>query len=68
MINGDYWGFAEFDLRPTSRQLAGKDGSVLELAAGALRDDVRIDGLDWAPKYSLRAVRQAVSRFVDDRA
>lgn len=69
VINGDYWGFAESDLRPNVHgNLAGKDGSVLELAAGALRDDVRIDGSDWAPKYSLRAVRQAVSRFVDDRA
>jgi glycosyltransferase involved in cell wall biosynthesis len=69
VINGDYWGFAQSDLRPNVHgNLAGKKGSVLDLAARALRDDVRIDGSDWAPKYSLRAMRETVSRFVDDRA
>jgi len=69
VVNGDYWGFAASDLQPNVHgNVSGKEGSVLDLAARALRDGVRIDGSDWAPKYSLRALRETVSRFVDDRA
>ncbi len=69
VVNGDYWGFAESDLRPNVHgNVTGKQGSVVDLAAAALRDEVRIDGSDWAPKYSLRELRETVTRFVDERA
>jgi glycosyltransferase involved in cell wall biosynthesis len=69
VVNGDYWGFAEADLRPhVHGNITGKHGSVVDLAAQALRDDVRIDGSAWARRYSLRAIRDAVSRFIDERA
>ncbi len=65
VVNGDYQGFAEADLRPNVLgNITGAEGSVLELAAAALRDDIRIDASRWAAKYSLRATRQSVSRFI----
>lgn len=68
VVNGDYWGFDEADLRPNVHgNITGKRGSVLELAAAALRDDVRIDASSWAGKYSLRAMREDVARFVHAR-
>jgi glycosyltransferase involved in cell wall biosynthesis len=67
VVNGDYWGFDEADLRPNVwGPITGPDGSILDLAGEALRDGVRIDGSDWARRYSLRALRDTVSRFVDD--
>jgi glycosyltransferase involved in cell wall biosynthesis len=68
VVNGDYWGFAESDLRPNVHgNITGKRGSVVDLAAEALRDDVWIDGSQWARKYSLLAMRDTVSRFVHER-
>jgi glycosyltransferase involved in cell wall biosynthesis len=68
VVNGDYWGFAESDLRPRVHgNITAKRGSVLDLAAEALRDDVRIDASRWARKYALQAMCDSVSRFVDER-
>lgn len=68
VVNGDYWGFEEADLRPrVYGNITGKRGSVLELATDALRQDVRIDASEWAGKYSLRTMREDVARFVDAR-
>jgi glycosyltransferase involved in cell wall biosynthesis len=68
VVNGDYWGFAEADLRPhVHGNITGRRGSVLELAAAALHDDVRIDASQWAAKYALRAMRESVSQFVHAR-
>lgn len=68
VVNGDYRGFAELDLRPhVYGNITGKRGSVVDLAARALCDDVRIDASEWVRKYALRETRRALSRFIDDR-
>jgi glycosyltransferase involved in cell wall biosynthesis len=68
VVNGDYRGFAELDLRPNVYgNITGKRGSVVDLAARALCDDVRIDASEWARKYALRETRRALSRFIDNR-
>jgi glycosyltransferase involved in cell wall biosynthesis len=68
IVNGDYWGFTAADLRPNVYgNIVAKRGSVVELAAEALRDDVRIDGSAWAQQYSLRELRDTVLRFIDER-
>jgi glycosyltransferase involved in cell wall biosynthesis len=68
VVNGEYRGFAELDLRPNVYgNITGKRGSVVDLAATALRDDVRIDASEWARKYALREIRRLLSRFIDDR-
>ncbi|MBA2590821.1 MAG: glycosyltransferase [Pseudomonadota bacterium] len=68
VVNGDYRGFAELDLRPhVYGNITGKRGSVVDLAARALCDDVRIDASEWARKYALRETRRALSRFIDNR-
>jgi len=68
VVNGDYRGFAELDLRPhVYGNITGKRGSVVDLVARALCDDVRIDASEWARKYALRETRRALSRFIDDR-
>ncbi len=68
VVNGEYRGFAEADLRPNVYgNITGKRGSIVDLAARALRDDVRIDASGWARKYALRETRRVLSRFIDDR-
>ncbi len=68
VVNGDYRGFAELDLRPNVYgNITGKRGSVVDLAVRALCDDVRIDASEWVRKYALRETREVLSRFIDDR-
>ena len=68
VVNGEYRGFAEADLRPNVYgNITGKRGSVVDLAARALCDDVRIDASEWARKYALRETRRVLSRFIDNR-
>jgi glycosyltransferase involved in cell wall biosynthesis len=67
-VNGHYWGFAEPDLRPNVfGNITGPRGSVVDLVAQALAEDVRIDGSQWARKYALCRTRAAVADFVDAR-
>ncbi|MEY2441367.1 MAG: hypothetical protein QOJ46_793 [bacterium] len=68
VVNGDYRGFDPAELRPLVHgNVAGKRGSVLDLVAEALRDEVRIDASQWARRYALREIRDGVARFVHDR-
>lgn len=68
VVNGEYRGFAELDLRPhVYDNITGKRGSVVDLAATALRNDVRIDASEWARKYKLSETRRLLSRFIDTR-
>ena len=68
VVNGEYRGFAELDLRPNVYgNITGKRGSVVDLAARALCDDVRIDASEWARKYALREIRRLLSRFIENR-
>ncbi|MGH8906980.1 MAG: hypothetical protein ACRD0K_10790 [Egibacteraceae bacterium] len=68
VVNGDDRGFAEADLRPNVYgKVTAKRGSVIDLVAQALRDNVRIDGSEWARKYSLREIRAVVRQFIHER-
>jgi len=66
VVNGAYSGFPESELRPhVHGNITGARGSVVELIAKALADDVRIDGSAWAMRYSLSRTRPTVMRFID---
>jgi len=66
VVNGSYTGFAESDLRPRVHgNITGAMGSVVELVAKALADDVRIDGSDWAMQFSITRTRPRLARFID---
>jgi len=68
VVNGTYSGFTEADLRPhVHGNITGRQGSIVDVVAKALADDVRIDASDWATQYSLRWTRPAVAQFVDAR-
>ena len=68
LVNGHYPGFAEAELRPhVHGNVAGRQGSTVELVAKTLADDARIDGSDWAMQYSLSRTRPTVTQFVDAR-
>lgn len=68
VVNGDYHGFAAADLRPhVYGHVTAQQGSIVDIVAQALRDDVRINGSDWAKKYSVSGMRAVLSRFIDER-
>jgi glycosyltransferase involved in cell wall biosynthesis len=68
VVNGDYRGFAATDLRPhVYGPITAAQGSIVDLVAQALRDDVRIDSSTWAKKYSVSQMRQALAWFIDER-
>jgi glycosyltransferase involved in cell wall biosynthesis len=68
VVNGDYRGFDEADLRPyVYGYITAQQGSIVELVVQALRDDVRIDGSTWARKYSVSEIRKTLARFIDER-
>lgn len=68
VVNGYYWGFVEADLRPNVYgNITAKQGWIVDLVAQALRDDIRIDGSEWARKYSLRETRTILNRFIEER-
>jgi glycosyltransferase involved in cell wall biosynthesis len=68
VVNGDYRGFLASDLRPyVYGHITGPQGSVVDLVAQALRDDVRIDGSRWARRYSVSETRETLARFIDER-
>ena len=66
VLNGAYSGFPEGALRPhVHGNITGARGSVVELIAKTLADDVRIDASAWAMRYSLSTTRPTVARFID---
>jgi len=68
VVNGDYRGFVAADLRPhVYGHITAQQGAIVELVAQALREDVRIDGSNWARKYSVSAIREVLSQFIDER-
>jgi glycosyltransferase involved in cell wall biosynthesis len=68
VVNGDYRGFVAADLRPhVFGHITARQGCVVDLVVQALRDDVRIDGSDWAKKYAVSGMREVLSRFIDER-
>jgi glycosyltransferase involved in cell wall biosynthesis len=68
VVNGDYRGFVASDLRPyVYGHITAPQGSIVELIVQALRDGVRIDGSGWAKKYSVREIRETLTRFINKR-
>lgn len=68
VVNGDYCGFDEHDLRPhVYGHITAQRGSVVELVVQALRDDARIDGSGWARKYSVSHIRKTLAQFIAER-
>lgn len=68
VVNGNYWGFDESDIRPNVHgNTAGKKGSVLDLLDEALSRDIRIDGSEWVRKFSLQETKKNLLKFVNER-
>ena len=68
VLNGDFWGFDPADLGPrVFGNIAGKQGSILDVLEEAIASDARRDGSEWVKKYSTRraAVRQL--EFIERR-
>jgi glycosyltransferase involved in cell wall biosynthesis len=68
VINGNYWGFDEDDIRPNVfGNTTAKRGDILDLVDEALRRDVRIDGSAWAKKFSLNETKVKLLSFINER-
>ena len=68
VINGNYWGFDEADIRPNVYgNTTGKRGSILDLIDEALSRDIRIDGSEWVKKYSLKKTKETLLKFIHER-
>lgn len=68
VVDGNYWGFDEADIRPNVYgNTTGKRGDILDLLDEALSRDVRIDGSEWVKKFSLKETKKTLLRFVEGR-
>lgn len=68
VVNGNYWGFDEADIKPNVYgNTTEKKGSVLDLLDEALSRNVRIDGSEWVKKFSLQETKKQLLKFVDER-
>ena len=68
VVNGEYEGFNEEELRPhVYGNITGKHGSILATLDEALGRDVRIDPSEWVRKYSLVETRKKVIPFINAR-
>ena len=68
VVNGNYWGFDEDDIRPNVfGNTTAKRGDILDLVDEALRRDVRIDGSAWAKKFSLNETKGKLLTFINER-
>jgi glycosyltransferase involved in cell wall biosynthesis len=68
VINGNYWGFDEADIKPNVYgNTSEKRGDVLDVLDDALGQDVRRDGSEWVKKFSLTETKQTVLRFIRER-
>jgi glycosyltransferase involved in cell wall biosynthesis len=68
VVDGNYWGFDEADIRPNVfGNTTGKRGSILDLIDEALSRDVRIDGSEWVKKFSLKETKKALLEFIGER-
>lgn len=68
VVDGLYYGFEEHDLRPhVYGNIAGKDGSILDLIDEVLTKDIRIDASEWVKKYSLAEHQKQLMAFIHKR-
>jgi glycosyltransferase involved in cell wall biosynthesis len=68
VVNGEYRGFRPEQLAPhVFGYVTGKQGSILDSVAAALKRNARIDGSAWARQFSLAEVRPRLQRFIQER-
>ena len=68
VVNGNYWGFDEADVRPNVYgNVTEKRGSILDILDEALSRDVRIDGSEWVKKFSLIETKKTLLGFIKER-
>lgn len=68
VVNGAYYGFDENDLRPNVYgNITGRNGSIHDLIDEVLSMDIRIDGSEWAKKYSLAETQKQLVAFIHNR-
>ena len=68
VVDGNYWGFDEADIRPNVYgNTSGKSGPILDLLDEALSRDVRIDGSEWVKKFSLKETKKTLLKFIEGR-
>lgn len=68
VVNGTYYGFDADDLRPNVYgNITGRNGSIHDLIDEVLSLDIRIDGSEWAKKYSLAETQKQLVTFIHDR-
>jgi len=68
IVNGNYWGFDEADIRPNVYgNTIEKRGSILDLLDEALSRDIRIDGSEWVKKFSLKETKKLLLKFINER-
>lgn len=68
VVNGNYWGFDEADLRPhVYGPIKGKRGSILDVLDEALSREIRIDASQWVKKFSLSETKNSLLSFIHTR-
>lgn len=68
IVDGNYWGFDEADIRPhVYGNTTGKRGHILDLMDEALSRDIRIDGSEWVQKFSLKETKTSLLNFINER-
>ncbi|HWZ44531.1 MAG TPA: glycosyltransferase [Candidatus Saccharimonadales bacterium] len=68
VVNGNYFGFDEADLRPNVfGPITGKRGHILDTVAAALEQDIRIDASEWAAKYAVDEIGSQLLGFIQSR-
>jgi|SRR5215213_9917090 len=68
VVDGNYWGFDEADIRPNVYgNTTGKRGTILDLVDEALSRDIRIDGSEWVKKFSLNETKKTLMKFIGER-
>jgi glycosyltransferase involved in cell wall biosynthesis len=68
VVDGNYWGFDEADIRPNVYgNTTGKRGAILDLVGEALSRDIRIDGSEWVKKFSLQETKKRLLKFINER-
>ena len=68
VVNGDYWGFAEAELRPQCARQHLLQARLGRRPRGSrAARGVRIDASQWARGYTVREMRGTISRYIDER-
>ena len=68
VLNGDFWGFDPADFGPrVFGNVAGKQGSILDVLEEAIVSDARRDGSEWVKKYAIRRAAARQLEFIERR-